>query len=74
MLQIVIVCVTAVSTALMQVSGIYHMYIERQGKYSIATGIETDGDSQEYLPETLHDIRILTDYTQMEWNGRMKII
>ncbi len=66
---IVIVCVTAVSTAAYAGVRIYHMYIERQGKYSIATGIETDGDSQEYLPETLHDIRILTDYIPngMEW-------
>ena len=43
---IVIVCVTAVSTAAYAGVRIYHMYIERQGKI----------------------------ISQMEWNGRMKII
>lgn len=38
---------------------LYHMFLEKQGAYSIVTGIKTDGSTGKInLPEKIHDIDI----------------
>ena len=47
------------------------MFIEKQGKYSISTGIETnDKNGKINLPEQIHDIDISAGYIPegMEWS------
>ena len=62
----------AVSTAVYAGSRLYHMYLEKTGKYSTSVGIETEKEQEEIsLPEKIHDIEIQADYIPegMEWSG-----
>ena len=61
----------AVSTAVYAGSRLYHMYLEKTGKYSTSVGIETEKEQEEIsLPEKIHDIEIQADYIPegMEWS------
>ena len=63
-------CVTIVSTAVYAGIQLYHMYLEKNGKYSVSTKIQTEDSSGKInLPETLHDIEIQAEYIPegMEW-------
>ena len=66
-----VVCALAVSTAVYAGSRLYHMYLEKTGKYSTSVGIETEKEQEEIsLPEKIHDIEIQADYIPegMEWS------
>ena len=56
-----------VSTIAYAGSGLYRMYLEKQGRYRVDTGISVDSDYA--LPEKIHDIKIETAYIPegMEW-------
>ncbi len=64
------VCVFAASTVAYAGVKLYHMYLEKQGAYGVATGIKPDGVVEEInLPEKIHDIDITPEYIPegMEW-------
>lgn len=64
------VCVLATSTIAYAGVKLYHMFVEKQGVYSIVTGIKADGGTGEIdLPEKIHDIDISAGYIPegMEW-------
>ena len=66
-----VVCALAVSTAVYAGSRLYHMYLEKTGKYSTAVGIKTEEEPEKNsLPEKIHDIEIQADYIPegMEWS------
>ncbi|MGN0437081.1 MAG: hypothetical protein ACI4F4_01045, partial [Lachnospiraceae bacterium] len=58
-----VVCVLATSTVVYAGTKLYHMYLEKQGKYSVAAKIESTGEGEEIqLPEKIHDIEITANY------------
>ena len=60
----------AASTIVYAGTNLYHMFIEKQGKYSISIGLETDDKNGKIdLPAEIHDIDISTGYIPegMEW-------
>ncbi len=64
------VCVLAASTVAYAGVKLYHMHLEKQGAYSISTGIKTDdGTGKINLPEKIHEINITSGYIPegMEW-------
>ena len=64
------VCVLATSTIVYSGTKLYHMFLEKQGAYSIVTGIKADGSTGKInLPERIHDIDISAGYIPegMEW-------
>lgn len=64
------VCVLATSTIAYAGVKLYHMFLEKQGTYSIVTGIKADGSTGKInLPEKIHDIDISAGYIPegMEW-------
>ena len=64
------VCVLATSTIVYAGTKLYHMFLEKQGAYSIVTGIKADGSTGKInLPERIHDIDISAGYIPegMEW-------
>lgn len=63
------VCLIATSTFVYAGSQLYHMYLEKQGNYSVDTGIRTEETSAVQLPEKIHDVSITTNYIPegMEW-------
>lgn len=64
------VCVLATSTIAYAGVKLYHMFLEKQGAYSIVTGIKTEGSTGKIdLPEKIHDIDISAGYIPegMEW-------
>ena len=64
------VCVLAASTITYAGTKLYHMFLEKQGTYSIVTGIKADGSTGKIiLPEKIHDIDISAGYIPegMEW-------
>lgn len=56
------VCLLATSTVAYAGSRLYHMYVEKQGTYSVATGLQADGNTTLQLPEQVHDVTISTSY------------
>ncbi|MGI6094626.1 MAG: DUF4367 domain-containing protein [Lachnospiraceae bacterium] len=69
-------CVLAVSTVAYAGTRFYHMYLEQQGKYSVATGIEGNEESETIqLPKEVHDLEIKAGYIPdgMEWNDEYKL-
>ena len=66
----VAVCVLATSTIAYAGVRLYHMFLEKQGTYSIVTGIKADGSTGKIdLPEKIYDIDISAGYIPegMEW-------
>ena len=66
----------AASTIVYAGTNLYHMFIEKQGKYSISTGIETnDKNGKINLPEQIHDIDISAGYIPegMEWSDEFHL-
>ena len=64
------VCVLATSTIVYAGTKLYHMFLEKQGAYSIVTGIKADGSTGKInLPERIHDIDISAGYIPegMKW-------
>ena len=64
------VCVLVTSTIVYAGTKLYHMFLEKQGAYSIVTGIKADGSTGKInLPERIHDIDISAGYIPegMEW-------
>ncbi|MCI7738785.1 MAG: hypothetical protein MSR29_05285 [Lachnospiraceae bacterium] len=63
----VVAALLGVSTIAYAGSGLYRMYLEKQGRYRVDTGISVDSDYA--LPEKIHDIKIETAYIPegMEW-------
>lgn len=67
----VAVCVLAASTIVYAGVRLYHMVLEKQGKYSIVTGIKADSSTKKMvIPEKIHDIDISAGYIPegMEWS------
>lgn len=57
------VCVLATSTVAYASVKLYHMYLEKQGTFSVATGIKADDSTGKMnLPEKIHDIDITAGY------------
>lgn len=63
----VVAALLGISTIAYAGSGLYRMYLEKQGRYRVDTGITADNDYA--LPEKIHDIKIETAYIPegMEW-------
>ena len=63
----VVAALLGVSTIAYAGSGLYRMYLEKQGRYRVDTGISADSDYA--LPKKIHDIKIETAYIPegMEW-------
>lgn len=60
----------AASTIVYAGTNLYHMFIEKQGKYSVSIGLETnDKNGKINLPAEIHDIDISAGYLPegMEW-------
>ena len=60
----------AASTIVYAGTNLYHMFIEKQGKYSVSIGLETnDKNGKIDLPTEIHDINISAGYIPegMEW-------
>ena len=60
----------AASTIVYAGTNLYHMFIEKQGKYSISTGFEAKDKNEKIdLPAEIHDIDISAGYIPegMEW-------
>ncbi len=60
----------AASTIVYAGTNLYHMFIEKQGKYSVSIGLETnDKNGKINLPTEIHDINISAGYIPegMEW-------
>lgn len=72
----VVACVLATSTVVYAGTKLYNMYLEQQGKYSVATGIEAKDEGKTIkLPKEIHDIDIKANYIPvgMEWNDEEKL-
>lgn len=70
------VCVLATSTIAYAGTKLYHMFIEKQGTYSIATGIKADNSTGEMiLPERIHEIDISAEYIPegMKWRDKQHL-
>ncbi|MDD3219420.1 MAG: hypothetical protein PHC41_13590 [Lachnospiraceae bacterium] len=66
----VVFCTLATATITFAGTKLYHMFSEKQGTYSIVTGIKTDDNAVEInLPEKIHDIDITAGYIPegMKW-------
>ena len=66
----VVVCILAASTIVYAGDKLYHMFLEKQGTYSITTGIKADDSNGKIdIPEKIHDINITAGYIPkgMEW-------
>lgn len=66
----VAVCLLSTSTIVYAGVKFYHMVLEKQGTYSIVTGIKADDGTEKIaLPESIHDINISAEYIPegMEW-------
>ncbi|MDO4523543.1 MAG: DUF4367 domain-containing protein [Eubacteriales bacterium] len=64
------VCVLATSTLVYAGVSLFHMYLEKTGEYSVATGVESEqGTDPLKIPDKLHGIDIKTGYVPegMEW-------
>lgn len=71
-----LVCVLATSTVAYAGTKLYHMYIEQQGQYSVAAGINADEEGGTIqLPEEVHEIEIKANYIPegMEWTQDYKL-
>lgn len=65
------VCVLVTSTIVYAGDKLYHMFLAKQGTYSVVTGINTDDSIGTInLPEMIHDIDITAGYIPkgMEWS------
>lgn len=62
------VCVLATSTAAYAGVKMYHMYVEKQGNYSVKTGITSENKLAD-IPAQIHDIDFKTGYVPegMKW-------
>lgn len=66
----------AASTIVCAGTNLYHMFIEKQGKYSVSIGLETnDKNGKINLPTEIHDINISAGYIPegMEWNDEFHL-
>ena len=67
-----VIAVCVLSTSIIAYAGtkLYHMFLEKQGAYSIVTGIKTDSSTGKInLPEKIHDMDISAGYIPegMKW-------
>ena len=64
---VVAVCVLATATIAYAGTGLYHMYMEKQGKYSVNTAIK--GDDIKILPKQIAEVKVEADYIPegMSW-------
>lgn len=48
---------------------LYHMYLEKEGTYSVTTGIRAEGVGETALPDRIHEIEIVAKYIPegMKW-------
>lgn len=72
----VAVCVLAVSGIAYAGGKLYHMFTEKEGAYSITTGIKADDNAGEMtLPEKIHGIDISAGYIPegMEWTDEVHL-
>lgn len=56
------VCLLATSSVAYAGGKLYHMYVEKQGTYSVAAGIQTEDAAAVQLPKQIHDVNISTTY------------
>lgn len=71
-----IACVIATSTVAYAGNKLYHMYLEKQGTYSVTTTVQSgENDSAVQLPDQVHQISIEANYIPegMEWNDEAKV-
>lgn len=71
MVAAVAICIMVTSTIAYAGDKLYHMFIEKQGTYSVGTGIKTDGSTYVgNLPKRIQDIDITAEYIPegMEWS------
>lgn len=60
---IAVVCVLSMPTVAYAGVKLYHMYMEKQGSFSVATGIKADDSTGKMnLPEKIHEIDITAEY------------
>ena len=52
-------CLLATSTVAYAGNRLYHMYVEKQGTYSVATGHQADGNTTLQLPEQVRRRKVL---------------
>jgi hypothetical protein len=72
----VLACLMGMSAVAYAGNKMYHMYLERKGQYSVATGIGADEESEKIaLPEKINDIEITAGYIPegMEWIEENKL-
>ncbi len=65
-----IACAVVTSSVAYASVKLYHMYLEKQGAYSVQTGIMVDTEEPEItIPKQIHDIAITSEYIPdgMEW-------
>lgn len=71
-----LVCVIATSTVACAGNKLYHLYLEKQGTYSVATGVKTEEKKGRVnVPEQVHEITITANYIPegMEWNDENQV-
>ena len=63
----VAVCVLATATIAYAGTGLYHMYMEKQGKYGVDTAFK--GDDIKALPKQIAEVKVQADYIPegMDW-------
>ena len=63
----VAVCVLATASLAYAGTGLYHMYMEKQGKYGVDTALK--GDNMKTLPKQVSDVRVQAGYIPegMDW-------
>ena len=63
----VAVCVLATATLAYAGTGLYHMYMEKQGKYGVDTALK--GDDIKTLPKQIAEVKVQADYIPegMDW-------
>lgn len=63
------VCLLVTSTVAYAGNKLYQMYLEKQGTYSVSTGLRAEDTSDIRLPEKVHEISITSAYIPegMEW-------
>lgn len=64
-----VVCVLATSTVVYAGVKVYHMHVEKEGNYQVATGIQAGDDEILAIPKQIADIDITAEYIPegMEW-------
>lgn len=65
-----VTCIVATSTVAYAGTKLYHMYLEKQGTYSVSTSIHiNEGEEDLKLPKKIHDISVTSKYIPegMEW-------